>query len=148
MQICDGFRHAAGRGDAEPAGAFDVLRVRMHNDANSNGIDDAADTGIPGVSLALTGADGSGHNVSASTTTGSAGSYCFNALRAGPTPSRRRRPSGFLDGKDTQGTPGTGMLTANDAFTNVVLAAGVDGRKNNFGEVLPSSLAGYVYFPT
>ena len=43
-----------------------------------------------------------------------------------------------------QGTPGTGT-TGNDVFTNIVLAGGTTGQNNNFGELAPASLAGYVY---
>src|SRR5262249_9011762 len=48
-----------------------------------------------------------------------------------------------LDGKDTIGTPGGD--TANDVFSNILLNAGVNGTNNNFGELLPGSLAGFVY---
>ena len=64
-------------------------------------------------------------------------------MRSGTYTITETQPPTYLDGKDTQGTPGTGT-TGNDTFTNV-LAAGIDGKNNNFGEVLPSSLAGYVY---
>src|SRR5207248_1250620 len=35
--------------------------------------------------------------------------------------------------------------TTNDAFSAVVLGSGVNGVNNNFGELQPASLAGYVY---
>ena len=57
-------------------------------------------------------------------------------LRPGTYKVAETAPAGFLDGKDTQGTPGTGKV-ANDVFSNVVLAAGVSGQNNNFGEIVP-----------
>src|SRR5205807_1395286 len=54
------------------------------------------------------------------------------------------QPGGFLDGRDTQGTPGNGTA-GNDAFAAITLAAGVNGANNNFGELLPASLSGFVY---
>src|SRR5262249_24076432 len=54
------------------------------------------------------------------------------------------QPLGLLDGKDTQGTPGTGT-TVNDAFQNIPLTAGTLGADNNFGELRPSSISGRVF---
>src|SRR5205085_1549914 len=51
--------------------------------------------------------------------------------------------AGFLDGRDTIGTPGG--TTNNDSFSAVVVASNTTGANNNFGELSPSSLSGFVY---
>ena len=48
-----------------------------------------------------------------------------------------------MDGKETIGTPGG--TTANDTFSNIVLASATSGAGNNFGELVPASLSGSVY---
>ena len=53
------------------------------------------------------------------------------------------QPAGFLDGKDTIGTPGG--TTTDDKFSAIVLNSNVNGTENNFGEVKSASLSGYVY---
>src|SRR5204862_8167400 len=107
------------------------------------GINGPAEAGTRGTSMRFTGTDNHGGSVSLSTTTGSDGSYCFKPLDAGTYTMAETQPPGYLDGRYTQGTPGTGT-TGNDVFTDIVLAAGVDGKNNNFGELLSSSMCGYV----
>src|SRR5207244_2183518 len=68
----------------------------------------------------------------------------FGNLRPGSYMLTETQPAGYLDGKDTIGTPGG--TTTNDKFSAIVLNAGVNGTENNFGEVLPASLTGYVYY--
>ncbi|MCY2967946.1 MAG: SpaA isopeptide-forming pilin-related protein [Planctomycetota bacterium] len=75
--------------------------------------------------------------------TNSAGLYAFTGLRPGTYKVTETQPAGYLDGKDTIGTNG-GTVGA-DNFSNIVLAAGTAGVNNVFGEVLASSLSGYVY---
>ncbi|HEV8315990.1 MAG TPA: SdrD B-like domain-containing protein [Vicinamibacterales bacterium] len=142
VQICDGFAPPPGITPNPPPPSS--LCGFVYNDVDNDGINGPAEPGIPSTAVRLTGTDDLGRSVTLSTTTGSDGSYCFMPLKAGTYTIAETQPPGYLDGKDTQGTPGTGT-TGNDVFTNIVLAAGVDGRNNNFGELLPSSLCGYVY---
>src|SRR5205085_1541427 len=81
--------------------------------------------------------------VSLTATTTAGGAYSFANLRPGTYVLTETQPAGYLDGKDTIGTPGG--TAGNDVFSNIVLATNVNGANNNFGELLPSSLAGFVY---
>ena len=67
--------------------------------------------------------------MSTTTTTAADGSYSFGTLRPGTYTITETQPAGFLDGKDTIGTPGG--TTGNDVFSNIVLNEGVNGTNNN-----------------
>ena len=67
----------------------------------------------------------------------------FDDLRPGTYALKETQPAGYLDGKDTIGTPGG--TAGNDQFANIVLGPGVDGINNNFGEIKPGTLSGFVY---
>jgi protocatechuate 3,4-dioxygenase beta subunit len=116
----------------------------VYLDANDNGIKESGEAGIGGVLITLSGADYLGHAVNLSTMTSALdGSYSFAGLRAGTYTLTEAQPAGYLDGKDTIGTPGG--TTANDQFSHIVLHTGFGGVNNNFGEVQAASLAGFVY---
>src|SRR5438067_1415649 len=51
--------------------------------------------------------------------------------------------AGFLDGRVAVSTRGD--TPGNDVFSAIVLNAGVSGANNNFGELPPASLSGFVY---
>ncbi|OYV01866.1 MAG: hypothetical protein CFE45_02935, partial [Burkholderiales bacterium PBB5] len=93
-----------------------------------------------------TGTDDLGNPVSLTTTTGADGCYTFATLRPGTYRVTERQPAGYLDGKDTIGTPGG--ASANDKFSAIVLAAGVNGTENNFGELKAASLGDKVFLDT
>ena len=112
-------------------------------DANNDGVKQAGEAGIAGTTITLTGTDSFGP-VSLTATTADDGSYGFMNLRPGTYTITETQPDGYLDGKDTQGTPGTGMAS-DDVISNITLASGIDGVNNNFGELKPASISGYVY---
>src|SRR5205807_2527337 len=117
----------------------------VYRDSNNNGAFEPGlgETGIGGVTVTLTGTDDLGAPVNTSTTTtAGTGAYSFGNLRPGTYSLTEAQPPGFLDGKDTQGTPGNGT-PGNDQFTGIPLAAGVAGAGNDFGELPPASLAGF-----
>ena len=143
VQICDGFAAPPGITPNPPPPPSSLCGF-VYNDVDNDGMRDAGEPAIPGVSVTLSGHDHLGRVVGSPTATAPDGAYCFNNLRAGTYTIRETQPGGYLDGKDTQRTPGTGT-TGNDVFSNIVLAAGVQGGDNNFGELLPSSLCGSVY---
>ena len=116
----------------------------VYLDANNNGTRDAGETPISGVKINLSGNDYLGLSVHESTTTAADGRYCFTTLSAGTYDITEEQPSAYEDGRTTQGTPGTGTTDYN-AFTYVDLDEGYNGNNNNFGELLPSSLGGYVF---
>ena len=102
--------------------------------ANNDGVKQTGEPGISGATLRLTGIDDRGNAVSQTTTTDATGAYSFAAMRPGTYALVEDQPAGYADGKDTLGTPGG--TAGNDQFTNIVLAAGVAGVNNNFGERL------------
>ncbi len=114
-------------------------------DSNNNGLNDAGETGIAGVTISLTGTDALGA-VSRSTITAANGSFQFANLRPGTYTIVETNPAGFLDGKDALGSAGGTKL--NDQFRTIVLGPGEAGVDYNFGELLPSSLAGLAYADT
>ena len=141
VQICPGFAPPPG---VTPAPQPSSLAGFVYVDADDDGIRDTDERGISGVTINLSGTDDAGRSLSLTTTTAADGGYSFTDLFSGTYTISEVQPAQYLDGKDTQGTPGTGT-TQNDRFANIVLAAGVDGTNNNFGELRPSSLGGYVF---
>jgi SdrD B-like domain len=109
----------------------------VYLDANNNGVFDAGETGISGVTVTLRGTDDLGNTVVVGTLTDANGFYSFTGLRAGTYSLLETQPTGYLDGQDTIGTQGG--LVSNDLFYDIVLQLGVDGKNNNFGELLAGS---------
>jgi hypothetical protein len=121
-------------GGEEPPGARSSLSGRVFHDANANGVFDDGEAGIAGALVTLNGVNDLGQNVVLVATTNFDGTYSFGNLRAGIYALLEDQPLGFEDGNDTIGTQG-GQV-ANDRFFDIFLAEGVDGRENNFGELL------------
>lgn len=114
----------------------------VYLDCNDDGIRQPGEPPIAGVVVTLTGTDEAGKAVSIQTQTDANGLYVFGNLSPGVYTITQTQPKGFLDGRDTQGTPGNGT-TVNDAFVNIDLTAGTGGTDNNFGElVAPASCNG------
>src|SRR5438105_3399965 len=144
VQICGGFVPPPDIIPNPPPSPSSLCGF-VYSDANNNGTRDGGEAAIGGVTINLTGSDYLDFPVSASTTTSSTdGSYCFNSLQAGTYTISEVQPGAYLDGKDTQGAPGNGTI-GSDSFNNIALAAGYNGNNNNFGELKPSSLSGFVY---
>ncbi|MEK8049520.1 SdrD B-like domain-containing protein [Ideonella sp. DXS22W] len=101
------------------------------------------DTGIAGVSVKLTGTDDLGNAVSTTVTTDANGFYSFANLRPGTYAVAETQPSTFLDGKDTAGS--TGGTAGNDVISAITLKSGDASVENNFGEIKPASVSGFVY---
>ncbi|MBY0309334.1 MAG: hypothetical protein K2Q09_11380, partial [Phycisphaerales bacterium] len=106
----------------------------VYYDQNNDGTFQGTESAIPGTTVTLTGTNDLGQSVSLTTTTNASGFYSFGNLRPGTYVLTETQPAGYLDGKDTIGTPGG--TTANDVFSSIVLAAGFNGVQNNFGELL------------
>lgn len=113
----------------------------VYLDANDNGIKDTAgpgpaEQGLGGVTVTLAGTDDVGPLSITVFTTGT-GRYEFPNLRPGTYSITETQPAGYVDGKDTIGSPGG--ATDNDRFFNIALAAGFQGANNNFGEREPDN---------
>jgi hypothetical protein len=117
----------------------------VYVDPNNNGVVDPGETRIPGVTVRLTGTDDLGNPVDRTTTTGPDGQYRFTGLRPGRYGVVETQPAGFLDGRDTPGTGGGTSSPAADTIQPIVLGAGVEAAGNNFGELPPAQLTGFVF---
>jgi hypothetical protein len=98
----------------------------------NNGVFDAGEPPIPGATVTLTGVTDTGTAVTRVTTTDATGFYKFAGLDDGLYNLTETQPAGWIDGKDTIGTPGG--TTLNDSFANIRLKD-TDGVNNNFGEL-------------
>ena len=96
----------------------------VYSDLSNFGTKDAFESGIPGVTITLTGTDDRGSAVSLTTTTAAGtGAFAFSNLRpsnaGGYTITESATPPGFTDGLDTigtqGGTAGNDILSAIDA---------------------------------
>ena len=109
---------------------FGELRASLHGcvyvDDNNDGVKDAGEAPIPGVTITLGGA------ATRTATTGEDGCYRFINLTAGTYTITETQPAAYLDGKDTIGSQGG--KTSNDKHYDIVLPAGTNGINNNFGE--------------
>ncbi len=146
VQICPGFAPPPGITPNPPPPPSSLCGF-VYNDANNNGTKDSGEAAIAGVKINLSGTDYLDLPVTGSTTTSSTGSYCFNNLAAGTYTISEEQPASYKDGITKQGTPGSGSTDYN-IFSGIALDAGYNGTNNNFGELLPSSLAGSVFVDT
>ncbi len=113
----------------------------VYYECDNDGVKETGETGISGVTVSLLNAAGT---VITSKTTDTNGYYVFSGLVPGVYSIRETQPAAYLDGKDTQGSPGTGT-TGNDIFSNIRLDSGVTGVNNNFAELKASTISGVVY---
>ncbi len=128
----------------------------VYHDRNNDGIRDAGEEGIQGVTVKLQVLVGGVYvDVAGKTTrTDADGKYSFDGLD--PYQVYRvvevDQPSGFFDGKDSVGWIGrndnyVGRLPAvdNDTIEGILLEADQHGKEYNFGEYKKGSISGNVY---
>lgn len=118
------------------------LSGHVYVDDNDNGLFEADENGITGVTVTLLDADGS--STGQTTTTDGDGFYRFEDLKPGTYGVAETQPQGYYDGKDTAGSV-SGDDSVNDRITRVVLKPGVDALNYNFGELWPASISGRVH---
>ena len=124
-------------GELRPAS----IRGKVYVDANGNGVADAGETLLAGVTIHLL--DPAGNRL-ASTLTGSEGRYAFTNLRPGTYGLEQIQPDGYFDSLDYPGSAG-GSLEGDDRIVGAKLIAGLDAVNYDFTEVAPASLSGYVF---
>ncbi|MGZ6047516.1 MAG: SdrD B-like domain-containing protein, partial [Phenylobacterium sp.] len=140
-------------GELPPGGQ---LAGFVYVDLNDNGVKDAGEPGIAGVTVRLTGKDIDGANVDRLQTTAADGSYSFVGVPVSGLAGyalTETQPAAYLDGKTTfpAGNPGTANavkpVTANggDAIVTVVVHANDNFKDYDFGEKGDGSIAGFVY---
>jgi hypothetical protein len=107
----------------------------VYVDAGHQGHYVTTDTGVPGVTVNLTGVTLTGQSVNLTTTTGSDGSYSFTNLQAGIYTLSDVQPSSYTAGTLNLGSLG-GIVQNNQMI--VALPQGGDGMCYDFGELPPS----------
>lgn len=105
----------------------------VYNDTNNNGVRDANEPVIGGVTVTLTGTDARGETVTRTTVTQADGSYVFTDLQGGTYSVTETQPDGYDDGIDTAGTSG-GTSDGADTINQIVLAPATDASGYLFGE--------------
>jgi uncharacterized repeat protein (TIGR01451 family) len=123
-----------------PAVPTSQVSGTVFQDNNNDGIQDAGEAGIAGVTVTLTGTDVYGNVVSLTTVTDANGSYLFDGLVAGTYSIVQTQPEGFVDGIDN-----SGFTVGNDSISNINLGFGQTVVAGTFAEQLaanPSGVAG------
>ncbi|MGL6073567.1 MAG: SdrD B-like domain-containing protein [Fimbriiglobus sp.] len=130
-------------------------------DANNNGIFDAGENPIAGVTITLAGTVTDIVNGAIGTrpltaadvpggltrVTDSKGFYEFLPIRPGTYSLTQTQPANFFDGREQNGdtNPPNTVVVENDRFSNIVTAPFQIRGPFNFGELLASSIAGTVF---
>ncbi|MFW5693075.1 MAG: SdrD B-like domain-containing protein, partial [Thermoguttaceae bacterium] len=126
-------------GELEPAS----LSGWVYVDANNNGIREAGEQGIGGVTLTLLAADGS--PTGRTTTTNGAGFYQFDNLRPGTYQVAQTQPEDYLDGLDAAGSHDGTAVNPGDLIYDIALGSGALAVNYNFGELEPATISGRVW---
>ena len=128
-----------------------TLSGTVFDDPNTDNKQEAGEPGIAGVTLTLYELDDGGNYVSTgnTATTDANGNYTFTGLLPGTYQVVETQPDGYLSVGDTPGTVGgqtRGVATTVDILSSINLEGGDDSIHNDFAEVLPASVSGYVYY--
>jgi len=115
----------------------------VYVDDDNDGVFDAAEVGIAGVTLQLLSANGTPLGIT--TITNATGAYSFVGLAPGTYGVAEVQPSGYFDGLDTAGSAGGTAHNPGDSITGAILTPGVAGVNYNFGELRAASIQGMVH---
>ncbi len=110
------------------------LSGSVYIDSDGDGVRDADETGIAGVTISLSGTNLLGSVISAQQTTDASGNYTFSELLPGTYTLTETQPRGFLDGLATVGTGATGAVATSNQIDTITLASGAAAAAFNFGE--------------
>jgi protocatechuate 3,4-dioxygenase beta subunit len=115
----------------------------VYSDANDNGHFDPGEAPIAGVTVTLL--DSSGDSTGKTAVTDGAGYYQFTDLTPGTYGVSETQPSGYLEGLCSAGSVGGTAHNPGELIDGITLASGVSAPDNDFGEVKPASISGYVF---
>lgn len=147
IEIRDGGTAATGYDFAEASPVS--LSGHVYVDVDDDGNRDAGEQGIAGVSVRLEPVDTIAPVARPAQPTDAQGRYRFDNL----PPGRYRvvevsQPDGYFDGLDSAGTVAGRIVgtAGNDVVDSIDLRGGEAGIEYNFGELLPGSISGFLYF--
>lgn len=135
------------------------LSGRVYTDNNNDGVIQGTESGIPTVTITLSGTTTSGADVctivpSCTVTTDTSGNYVFDNLPSGTYTVTETQPTGYGDGRETAGNLGGTVDNATftsdppqNRITGINLATGQSGTNYNFGEQT-SKIRGSTYVDT
>lgn len=127
-----------------PADAWVTVGDFVWNDLNGNGIQDAGEPGIAGVTLTLTGTTVGGVSVSHTTTTDANGNYLFTE-HPGTYTVTITPPAGYIATSTGQGTPATDSNPNPSGTTPMLLLAGGSDLTLDFGYYQPVTIGDFVW---
>lgn len=123
-----------------------VLSGFVFEDDSNDGVRDANEAPIAGVSLQLVNERG---NIVAETKTDRRGRYAFVGLLPGTYAVRESQPEPYVDGLDSAGTvdgePRGRAMNPGDRIVDISIGWGQTGEEYNFGELKPASISGSVH---
>jgi uncharacterized repeat protein (TIGR01451 family) len=123
---------AGGIATANFADTVSTIAGSVFVDASGDGVRQAGENGISGVTVKLTGTAAGGGAVSKTTATDGSGNFKFSDLLSGTYTLTETQPAAYLDGLDSVGSAG-GTL-GNDVLSAITLPAGIDAIDYAFGE--------------
>ena len=112
-------------------------------DLNGDGIQDAGEPGIAGVSVTLTGTDSFGTAVNQTTTTDGSGLYAFSNLNPGSYTVAFATPAGYLPTAEDEGADNA--KDSDGASETVTLGSGESNQTLDSGFVKPASVGNFVW---
>ena len=134
-----------------PPGVFNFANAQgvtigdfVWNDTNANGVQDAGEPGIPGVTLTLTGTASAGGSVTGTTTTDASGHYLFTEVPGTYTVSVAP-PAGYTPTVTGQGTTSTDSNASPSGTTPGTLPGGGSDQTIDFGFYQPVTVGNFVW---
>ena len=128
-----------------------IISGYVYIDGDNDGVRDTGEASVVGAVITMTGVDVFGTSITRAVSSGADGYYQFAGLEASNLAGytlTETQPSGYLDGRDTVGTAGGslgGPSPTRDVLTGIVVGSSTNSARNNFGELLPGGVSGFVY---